>query len=587
MDVTWLGRSGGELGIEETNVMEKRNTATILIVEDHALSRQMLKSLLGYLGHRVLEAADGSAALALARSGHPDLIISDIAMPVMDGLEFVSRLRADAGLKGTPVLFYTAIFKTPEARQKAEAFGSCRVIEKPSEPAFILQTVNEMLELSPSETVSQAATGLPSQGRSNYDHLHGSGLQLATLMDFSFHLVGQRDPARLLSAFCRAAMAILKCESAVLGLVEEGKTRHFLGKVEDQRPNQWHSEVLPSEEAIARLMAQRTTLRRRDVRRAGRLTDSPVQKTQAGISSLTVPFSTPGCVYGWFCLINKLDQSPFGDEDEELAVSLCSQAAIAYENILLAEERKRKEEEIKALNNDLKRQVALLEAANKELEGFSYSVSHDLRAPLRYLTSFVELLNMRQPEALDEKSRHYLDVISDSAKKMGSLIDDLLSFARIGRAEMVKRKVSLGSLVTEALQTLKPETEGREILWKIDPLPEGYGDPAMLGLVLTNLIANAIKFTRSRPQAIIEIGCLDDQGDDTVFYIKDNGAGFDMKYVDKLFVLFQRLHHDDEFEGAGVGLANVRRVISKHGGRTWAEGAKDCGATFYFSLPKK
>lgn len=248
-------------------------------------------------------------------------------------------------------------------------------------------------------------------------------------------------------------------------------------------------------------------------------------------------------------------------------------------------------EEIRKLNEELEQKVvdrtAQLESANKELEAFSYSVSHDLRAPLRHLTGFVELLNKRAPETLDEKSKHYLKVISDSAQQMGRLVDDLLSFSRMGRVEMTKIRVGLDQIVKEALKELQTEMKERSIVWKIDPLPEAYGDPSMLRLVFVNLIQNAIKFTRARPDAQIEIGCIPGNPKYAVYFVRDNGAGFDMRYVDKLFGLFQRLHRQEEFEGTGVGLANVQRIIHRHGGTIWGQSSPDGGATFYFSLPKR
>lgn len=241
--------------------------------------------------------------------------------------------------------------------------------------------------------------------------------------------------------------------------------------------------------------------------------------------------------------------------------------------------RKRMEEALRNAN-------AVAEAANKELEAFSYSVSHDLRAPLRHLTGFVELLNNKIPESVDDKSRHYLEVISTSALHMGKLVDDLLSFSRMGRADMMKSRTSLDNLLKEAMNELRGDMDGRDIRWKMGPLPEVYGDSAMLRLVLVNLLSNAIKFTRPRQQAEIEIGHTSSDDRENIYYVKDNGVGFDHKYTDKLFGLFQRLHRADEFEGTGLGLANVRRIIHRHGGKTWAEGSVDRGATFYFSLPK-
>jgi PAS domain S-box-containing protein len=249
-------------------------------------------------------------------------------------------------------------------------------------------------------------------------------------------------------------------------------------------------------------------------------------------------------------------------------------------------ERKRREQEIENLNLELAKRSTALEAINKELEAFAYSVSHDLRAPLRHIAGFTELLQKKISTVVDEKSNRYLAMILDSAKRMGNLIDDLLAFSRIGRAETQKTVVSLAQLVKEALTEVRQDTEGRNIAWKIGALPDFYGDRSMLRLVLVNLISNAIKFTRPRPQAEIEIGCANGNSDDLVVFVRDNGVGFDMKYVNKLFGVFQRLHESASFEGTGIGLATVQRIIHRHGGKVWAEGVVNGGATFYFSAPK-
>jgi PAS domain S-box-containing protein len=234
----------------------------------------------------------------------------------------------------------------------------------------------------------------------------------------------------------------------------------------------------------------------------------------------------------------------------------------------------------------MKKRTSELIEAMKELDAFSYSVSHDLRAPLRQMHGFVELLKKRIVDLPDEKIHHYADAIAAASIKMGILVDDLLAFSRMGRTEIKKRKIGFNILVREVIQDIQDEVKGRNIKWEIDELPEVvYGDQALLRLVLVNLISNSVKFTRVRTQAEIRIGCKDEE-DKFICLVNDNGVGFDMKYVDKLFGVFQRLHTQDEFEGTGVGLANVRRIISRHGGKIWAEGSVGQGATFYFTLPK-
>jgi signal transduction histidine kinase len=236
---------------------------------------------------------------------------------------------------------------------------------------------------------------------------------------------------------------------------------------------------------------------------------------------------------------------------------------------------------------ELQRRGELLAAANKELEAFSYSVSHDLRAPLRHIDGYASLLRKAVGELLEEKPARYLQTISESAKQMGQLIDDLLVFSRMGRQEMLNTTVNLDQLIKTIIYDLRLDLQGRKISWTIDTLPEVPGDPVMLRQVFMNLIANAVKFTSTRPIAKIEIGVDRRTAGEIVIFVRDNGVGFDMQYEAKLFGVFQRLHRVDEFEGTGIGLANVRRIVHRHGGRTWAEGIPDKGATFYVALPTR
>jgi light-regulated signal transduction histidine kinase (bacteriophytochrome) len=246
-------------------------------------------------------------------------------------------------------------------------------------------------------------------------------------------------------------------------------------------------------------------------------------------------------------------------------------------------DRRQAEEQILKLNSALKDRVAELDLAYKELESFSYSVSHDLRAPLRHIDGFARILKQEHAGQLSQDGIRYLDRVLEAANHMGHLVDDLLNLAHIGRREITRQRVRLEDVVQQSIAELLPETRDRQIEWLIEPISDADCDPGLMKLVFSNLLSNSVKFSRTRENAVIEVGECDSRGV-PAYFVRDNGVGFDPKYADKLFGVFQRLHRQEDFEGTGIGLATVQRIIRRHGGEIWAESELDRGATFFFTL---
>ena len=541
--------------------------ATILVVDDVELNRRIIVKLLNRYKHQVSEAGDGVEALEKVKAAPPDLVFIDMLMPRMDGHELVRQLRANKQTAHLPIIVYTTLQLARTAQELAQGYGISDILTKPSKPEIIIRAVDNAL-------------GLPFKLANPRD---AAPQRLEALLEFSNQLKSERDPQRSLEDFCERARKIIGAKCSFLGILDERdeaglELRHFLTSgIEAELA---YEHLLPTtQQLLKRSLAERNCLSVR-----GEVTNPEQDGSPAPVdrynSLLCAPIYTPQRPYGWICLVDKLGILEFGEEDERVLGALAAQVASAYENLTLDAEWQYKTEQLKHEH------TATLESYQREREAFSHSIAYDLRNSLHAIAGNAWTLLEGHSANLNQDGRQLLKQVFHGTAQTERLLADLLIFSQLGRKEMEMTIVDLESLAHNVAGELRKLEPTRSINIKIQRLAPAQGDQAMLKQMLISLLANAFKFTRGRTHATVEVG-LQREENRNVYYVKDNGVGFDMQQVKKLFGVFQRLHRVEDFEGNGIGLAIVRRVIERHGGCVWAASQAEAGATFYFTLPEE
>ena len=518
---------------------------SILVVDDHPTNRKLIVSVISRSGYRPLEASDGAQALAVVHAERPELVISDILMPTVDGFEFVRRLRADPAVAHTKVIFCTATYHEEEAGELARTAGVFRVLSKPCKPSDLLLAIEQ--------AISREAVLTPPNIASNFDRAH---LRLMT-----DKLSAQEAALLRAQRVARLAHVISRPDGSFESWSET--LRDLTGLDDEHMPRTtraWLALIHPDDRELfrAKSLQAAQTGQRTEVEYQLQRTDG----TWPNILQVLEPIlgeAMPGAGQRWFSTL------------QDVSVQMQAQA------------------EVRRLNANLERRVAErtfeLEAAMKELESFDYSISHDLRAPITRVLGFAGLLEEEHAGQLDPRGLDLVRRITAAGENMDQLVRDLFSLSTVSRGELRRMHVDMTALVhaiATGLARAKPE---RSVRVQVDDAMVAWADPGLLRIVLENLLGNAWKFSSRNPEPFIHVGCEPGEVAAT-FFVRDNGAGFDPALAAKLFVPFHRLHAQSDFEGTGIGLATVSRIVARHGGRVWAVGAVGTGATISFTLSR-
>jgi PAS domain S-box-containing protein len=541
-----------------------------LVVDDLKANLYLLEVLLKGHGYDVQSASNGAEALALAQQNTPDVIISDILMPVMDGFTFCTHCKNDPVLKNVLFIFYTATYTEAKDEAFALSLGADAFFIKPIEPMALIQKINEAVANHAPKKEEKVPENEPQQpvNLKEYNEIliHKLEQKMAQLDETNKELQESESRFRRLAEKSPALIyriSLPEKQVTYINPVAGELTGHFPDNFY-KNPSLIFDYLLPAsweknlEESIRQILS-------------GELLPYFEYLIQHKNGSTRWVQLRLVLVKDENAQINALEGILIDQTENQLAKLALLESEARFRN-LSANLEKRVQE-----------RTAQLEATNKELDAFSYSVSHDLQAPLRALDGISKMLLEDYGEQLDETGQLYLNRICSASQHMKHLIDDLLKLSKISRSELNSSQVNLSSLVEKIKNTLEETHPERQVHWEITPDALVNGDRRLLEVALSNLVNNAFKFTSKTPNALIQFNAVPDNGQ-TVYSIRDNGVGFDMEYAGKLFGAFQRLHSSEQFEGTGIGLTIVQRIINRHGGRIWAEAAVDQGAAFYFTL---
>jgi signal transduction histidine kinase/DNA-binding response OmpR family regulator len=535
----------------------KSETLHILHLEDNQYDSEIIAATLkkSGLAADIEVARDRREFLSAIESKSFDVVLSDNNLPGFDGTMALRVVREKR--PGTPFIFVSGFADREDAVKKQRATGAADCVSK-SELDSLKDAILRSMQadaITPAKPFQDATTA----------YVSGMERLVSVVQELSL----TRDLDHLMVIVRQAARELTGADGATF-VLRDGDQCHYAD--EEAIAPLWKGRRFPMSQCISGwVMLNRQAVVIEDIYADDRIPMDAYRRTFVqSLAMVPIRSAAPIGAIGVYWATKRSPQP----HEVKLLQALADSASIAMENVQL----------YRNLEQKVADRTARLKMLNAELETYSDSVSHDLRAPLRHIGGYLEMIRDDQGNALTDSSRRHLAVIADAARRMETLIEDLLEFSRMGRTELHHARVNMNRLVEEVRQELLPETKNRAILWDIGDLPEMNVDRALVKQVWSNLIGNALKYTRQRPRAEIRVGGVAGEGE-SIFFVEDNGVGFDMQDASKLFGAFQRLHRQDEFEGSGIGLANVRRIVERHGGRTWAKAEPDRGATFYFTLP--